>query len=62
MTLRFGKFKGLDTADPEIPATYLAWVEEQQFISDELRKDLNEEIRRRRGDRPGAGKAVRRGK
>lgn len=62
MKLRFGKFSGLDTAETEIPITYLQWLESQMFITDELRKDLNEEIRRRSGDRPGAGKAVRRGK
>lgn len=60
MKLLFGKHKGLDTSDPEIPVTYLKWLEEQQFIRPELRTDLFEEIRRRDGDRPGAGKAVRR--
>lgn len=59
MNLPFGKYRGLDVADPEIPVTYLKWLEEKD-IPPRLRDGLNEEIRRREGDRPGSGKAVRR--
>ncbi len=56
MILPFGKYKGHDTADPDIPVTYLVWLEEQEWVRDKLREDLNAEIERREGDRPGAGK------
>ncbi len=61
MLLPFGKYKNLDTADPDIPVTYLAWLEEQDWIERKLREDLNAELKRRRGDRAGAGKVVRKG-
>lgn len=60
MKFLFGKYKGSDTSDPEVPITYLTWLEEQEWIKPELRKDLNIEIKRRSGDRPGAGKVVKR--
>jgi hypothetical protein len=56
--LEFGKSKGLETDDPDVPVTYLAWLEEQAWITDSLRRELQFEIKRRRGDRPGAGKVV----
>ncbi len=62
MKLTFGKYKGLDTADPEIPPGYLIWLEEQSWIDDYLRVDLNAELQRRNGARPGAGKVVRKGR
>lgn len=59
MKFLFGKYNGLDTADPDVPVDYLKWLEQQDWIRPELRTDLNAEIARRDGDRPGAGKAVR---
>ena len=51
--LKFGKHKGEDLTD--IPMTYLKWLEEQDWILEELRREINHEINRREGDRPGAG-------
>jgi len=62
MKLPFGKYKGLDIADPDIPVAYFEWLEEQDWIKPELRKELQFEISRRRGDRPGAGRVVKAGR
>ena len=56
MELLFGKHKGMDLRD--VPSSYLKWLEEQDWIKDDLRKELNFEIERREGDRPGMGKVV----
>ena len=61
MTLPFGKWKGRDLSDDEVPLSYLVWAEEQDFITPQLRNDLNFEINRRTGQRPGAGKVVKKG-
>ena len=58
MILRFGKWKDYDTADPTIPVSYLKWLEEQDWVREELRFDLNQEIEKREGNRPGAGKVI----
>ena len=65
MKFPFGKYKNLDTSDPEVPTHYLKWFEEtmgsehsSKLISAAFRNDLNAEISRREGDRPGAGKIV----
>ena len=62
MTLSFGKYRGFDTADPEIPVTYLIWLEEQEWLNERLREDIEVELQRRQGDRPGMGKVVKRGR
>jgi uncharacterized protein (DUF3820 family) len=56
MTLRFGKYKDRDTSDPEVPTSYLIWLEEQEWVNDALREDLNIEIERREGNRSSIGK------
>jgi len=53
MILAFGKHKGEDICDVEIG--YLKWLEQQEWISLELRKELNHEIERREGDRSSLG-------
>jgi len=56
MILKFGKHKGRDTSDPEVDVSYLIWLEEQEWVNDQLREDLNQEIERRTSNRPNAGK------
>lgn len=58
MKLPFGKYKGHDTQDPEVPTHYLAWLEEQDFIRPKMRADLQAELKNRSDNRPGAGKVV----
>ncbi len=58
MKLSFGKHKNKETTDHSIPISYLCWLEEQEWITDELRDELNFEIGRREGNRPGMGKVV----
>jgi hypothetical protein len=59
MKLPFGKYKDKDTSDPEVPTHYLKWFEENiNTMSSALRADINAEIERREGDRPGVGKVV----
>ncbi len=54
MKMPFGKFKGLDICD--IDLEYLKWVEENvEKLDPKLRKEINHEIERREGDRPGKG-------
>jgi uncharacterized protein (DUF3820 family) len=60
MTLPFGKHKGEDIADVDLG--YLKWLEEQEWVKDELREALQFEIERREGDRPGMGRVVRKGR
>ncbi len=58
MTLRFGKYKDSDTSDPDVPTSYLIWLEEQDWVNDELREDLNLEIERRTSNRSSIGKDI----
>ena len=60
MIMEFGKHKGEDILN--VPITYLKWLETQPWINPKLRKELNFEIERREGNRPGAGKVVKEGK
>lgn len=53
MQLTFGKYKGEDLAD--VPISYIKWLEEQDFINDELRRECQYQISIREGERPGAG-------
>ena len=62
MKLHFGKWQGYDTADRDVPLNYLEWLEEQSWINENLRRDLQQEIEKRSGDRPGAGKVIREGR
>jgi len=59
--LPFGKHRGLDTSDPEVDVGYLSWLEEQEWLAEPLRQDIQAELQRRQGDRPGMGKVVKRG-
>lgn len=56
MKLAYGKYKGWDVVD--VPLHYLKWMEENVSLSDQQRKDINFEIARRSGDRPGEGRTV----
>jgi uncharacterized protein (DUF3820 family) len=56
MDMPFGKYKGMDILD--VPLTYLQWLEEQSFVREPLRKEIQFELERRTGDRPGQGKVV----
>lgn len=55
MVLLFGKHKDEDTAD--VPLSYLKWLEEQDWIREDLREECQYEIQRREGNRPGIGRA-----
>lgn len=60
MTMPFGRYQGMDLLD--IPLDYLVWIEENlKSLKPELREDINFEINRRLGDRPGAGKVIKKG-
>lgn len=49
MTMPFGKHKGEDLAD--IPVDYLVWIEENcDWIRDDLREAINDEIKFRSSD------------
>lgn len=50
MRLDFGKFKGETLSS--VPLSYLAWLHDQEFPSDELRAELKLEIARRIGATP----------
>jgi uncharacterized protein (DUF3820 family) len=62
MTLPFGKYKGLELDDPEIPNSYIEWLEEQPWLdewcdgelADEVAAELKHRIAKR--TRPGAGR------
>ena len=56
MRLTFGKHKGEDTAD--VPVSYLRWLEEQDWIGEELREECQYRIGLADGNRPGAGKKL----
>ena len=56
MKLQYGKFKGRDIVD--VPVDYLKWMEENVHLSPQQREDINFEIKRRTGDRPGEGRTV----
>ena len=57
MRLSYGKYKGLDIVD--VPVHYLQWMEENvKDLTMQQRKDINFEITRRTGDRPGEGRTV----
>ena len=55
----FGKYQYEDILD--VPLHYLKWLEEQPWVLPILRKELQFEINRREGDRPGAGKVIKEG-
>jgi hypothetical protein len=57
MILTFGKHSGKDTSD--VPLSYIKWLEEQDWITDPLREECQFLINRAEGDRPGAGRVVR---
>ena len=56
MRLHYGKYKGDDITD--VPVDYLQWMEANVDLSDDERVEINHEIERRMGDRPGAGRVV----
>lgn len=58
MILLFGKYKDCDTSDCNVPTSYLQWLEEQRWIGLSLQRELNQEIERRTGNRPGRGKVT----
>ena len=58
MKLLFGKFRGEDLCDVEIG--YLRWLDEQEWLSAELREEVEFEIARREGDVSSLGREVRR--
>lgn len=60
MILPFGKHKGEDIAD--VDTGYLKWLEQQEWIREEMREDVQFEIERRTGDRPGMGRVVKEGR
>lgn len=60
MKLNFGKHKDEDITD--IPTRYLKWLEEQDWIDESLRRELNHEIERREGDRSSLGIERKRGR
>lgn len=62
MTIPFGKYRNSDTSDPEVPLGYLIWLAEQGWVHEDLAKDAEFEINRRRSDRPGQGKVVKVGR
>lgn len=56
MRLTYGRHKGEDIVD--VPLHYLKWMEENVDLSEQQRRDINFEINRRTGDRPGEGRTV----
>ena len=61
MKLTFGKYKGVDVED--VPLDYLIWFEENMRILPQiLRDNINFEIARKTGDRPGMGRVIKDGK
>ena len=60
MKMPFGKYRGQEVCDIE-DISYLKWAEEN-CVNPQLRKELQFEIERREGDRPGMGRVVRKGK
>jgi len=54
--LTFGKYKGEELH--EVPISYLMWLEEQDWVRPDLRKDLQYEIARRTGDVSSLGRVV----
>lgn len=56
MKLTFGKYKGEDLLD--VPLDYIKWLEEQNWIQDDLRKECQFEIKRREGDVTSLGKDI----
>lgn len=62
MTIRFGEHKGKNITDESVPVTLLQWIEEKFDLRVTEREELNHEIERRQGDRPGAGRVVRQDK
>jgi len=55
MTMEFGKYKGEDLTD--VPLQYIKWLE-QQNITDDLRAELNTEIKRRESEVTSRGRNV----
>jgi len=57
MNMPFGKYKRWALCD--IPLDYLKWIEENaEYLPKQLRDEINFEIERRTGDRPGMGRTV----
>jgi len=56
MKLQYGRHKGQDILD--VPVDYLRWMEGNVELTPQQRKDINFEIGRRTGDRPGEGRTV----
>ncbi len=56
MILTFGKYRGEDIVD--VPIGYLEWLEEQDWLREELREEVQFEIQRRGGDVTSLGRAV----
>ncbi len=57
MRLSYGRFKDWDIVD--VPLHYLRWMEENvKDLTVQQRKDINFEIGRRSGSRPGEGRTV----
>lgn len=56
MRIPFGKYKGEEIADID-DLGYLKWVEQQDFITSELRGEVQFVIERLEGDRPRAGES-----
>ena len=53
MKLKFGKYKDEDICD--VPIEYLKWLEEQSWLKEQARKEIQHEIERREGDRSSLG-------
>ena len=56
MKITFGKYKGRDIDDKEIPPHYLIWMEENVNMPKGAREEINLEIKRRSNDRSSIGK------
>jgi uncharacterized protein (DUF3820 family) len=54
--LSFGRFIGQDICD--IPLDYIRWLEEQHWISAEMREACQYEIERRTGNMSSLGRSV----
>jgi uncharacterized protein (DUF3820 family) len=60
MRMPFGKHKGEALEDLDL--SYVKWLEEQDWVSDDLREAAQFEIERREGDRPGMGRVIQEGR
>lgn len=57
MRLSHGKYSGMELHEIK-DLGYLKWLEEQSWISQRLREDLQFEIKRREGDASSLGRVV----